>query len=574
VHAFSSAPRQRERSSVVRRRKNGPLSNSINDNDDDHDKEEWRAFRARLVQNGLPSLDNNLAGNTEIDDTSSSSSDTTSNNKNTKRHNVRYAHESTPLVEVGSILVSIPTTDLCQGLEQQYWHRSVVLITKVSDNVANGNVEDTVPEEQLAQGRNRGRWSYRGLLLNRCTNLLLEDGWRIQRGGDLLGLDSSDGTEYLCLHHDLDRSDSNVRDASTKLVGNLYYMTLADAQNLCKNDPSKYHATDFLTFGGFSSWRPGQLELEMGDSRNEWLALSVDGQSIWDELQWQKSQSQIVLNGREKDAACGLLEAGTDVWRTFLNKIHVSESKAIQRLPAGQLQFYDRMLEVWADDYLNVKKDQKSSVTTLSDSSGQIGPGTLVRAKSPPSNDMLLYDAEFIRSLVLVLDDTPDATVGIILNHPMSAAIECKSEEDPLPLRYGGPIDVPSWKDGSYREDDSGDDENDDDVYEGFLEYQDNDVAFDDLVFDDGREEDLGYADSTDDDDSSFIWIHRDAALGSRGVNGGGGTQLGTLNLWLIKEDDALESLQSGFLRLEDVMVFSGVCIWEKVLILERAVED
>ncbi|KAL7455343.1 hypothetical protein ACHAWC_006874 [Mediolabrus comicus] len=122
------------------------------DDDDNDDVEEWRAFRARLVQNGLPSLDN------------------PKNSTTTSSSNNRYAHITTPLVEVGSILLSIPTTDLCQALEQQYWHRSVVLITEVSNNLVNGSIETDVPEDELAMGDKRGRWSYRGLLLNRCTN--------------------------------------------------------------------------------------------------------------------------------------------------------------------------------------------------------------------------------------------------------------------------------------------------------------------------------------------------------------------------------------------------------------------
>jgi len=60
------------------------------------EEEEWRAFRARLVQNGLPSLDN----------TSKSCNDT---------QQQQYAHITTPLVEIGSILLSIPTRDICQG---------------------------------------------------------------------------------------------------------------------------------------------------------------------------------------------------------------------------------------------------------------------------------------------------------------------------------------------------------------------------------------------------------------------------------------------------------------------------
>jgi hypothetical protein len=73
------------------------------------------------------------------------------------------------------------------------------------------------------------------------------------------------------------------------------------------------------------------------------------------------------------------------------------------------------------------------------------------------------------------------------------------------------------------------------------------------------------YNDNDDDDsDSSFIWIHRDAVLGSRGPDNGGGSPLGTSGLWWIKETDAVEALHSRILSPKDVMIFSGVCIWEK----------
>jgi len=164
-------------------------SSSRNNNVQKEEEEEWRAFRARLVQNGLPtSLDDNSKLHNDDHDTSKSCND--------DKH---YAHITTPLVEIGSILLSIPTRDICQGLEQQYWHRSVVLITNVTSNVVNGEPIDTldVPEDQLANGDKYGRWSYRGVLLNRITDLLYVDsnnddvydrGWKVHRGGDLLGL--------------------------------------------------------------------------------------------------------------------------------------------------------------------------------------------------------------------------------------------------------------------------------------------------------------------------------------------------------------------------------------------------
>jgi putative AlgH/UPF0301 family transcriptional regulator len=304
------------------------------DDDDDvnDDVEEWRAFRARLVQNGLPSLDN-------------PKNDSAIAAKSSK-HN-RYAHITTPLVEVGSILVSIPTTDLCQALEQQYWHRSVLLITDVSNDRVNGNIETDVPEDELAMGDKRGRWSYRGLLLNRCTNSLMvhdhdvvttnmeeyeRDTWIVQRGGDLLGLSSMSGTQFACLYNQSGQQSDNTM-ASTKLVGNISYTTLSIAKAVCNEYPTKYHPNDFLTFAGFCSWRPGQLEREMGEGREEWVVLSVDGQSIWDELIKQREVALQVITGRtlqddDNDTSrqaqqqhAILLNAGTNMWRNYLEMI-------------------------------------------------------------------------------------------------------------------------------------------------------------------------------------------------------------------------------------------------------------
>lgn len=517
---------------------------------DDEEEEEWRAVRARLVQNGLPFID---ASTTSAQDTISDISSKT---------NGRYAHESTPLVEVGSILISIPTTDLCQALYQQYWHRAVVLVTKVSENTVQGEIETEVPEEELAtSNRNRG-WSYRGIFLNRLTNLSFDDetrqqrkegpslnqdgAWNIQWGGDLLGIQAEDGqTEFICLYHG--RSDPSLRSISTKLVGNLSMLSLSEAQTLCNDNPSLYSPDDFFTFGGFSSWIPGQLEREMGGERKEWMSLSVDDISIMEELKQQIKYS---------DKASSLIQSGRRMWCNFLSMIDIDESTAIERLPSGQLNFYDRMLDIWAESNLIVDNEENGDDTCANDSSDQIGAGALVRAKLSVSNNMLFYETEFIRSVVLVLEETISETVGIILSHPLMAEVDCVEGKDSLPLRYGGPIDYASWKDGSYLGK-FDEEEDDDEMYDGFLDYQ-NYEGSDDLIFDSSGE----YVENVD--DSSFLWIHQDPALGSRGLDGGGGSRIGTSGVWVIPENDALKALQSGFLSLDDTMVFSGVCIWEK----------
>ena len=587
------------------------LSNIVDDDDDDDDdggggeEEEWRSFRARLVRDGLPSLGDVVVGRPRDND----------DDDDDVRPPNRYAHETTPLVEVGSILLSIPTPDLCQALEQQYWHRAVVLITHVSENAAVGEAfEDAVPDDQLARGDRRGRWSYRGVLLNRAllrggsdddaSSSAAEEGlddddggrrrWgaRQQWGGDLLGIDSFDGTEeaLLCLHHHPDdraaSDDDRSNDQTEKLVGRLSITTPAHVGRLCRNNAKTSSrltpGDDVVLFAGFCSWRPGQLEIEMSEDRDEWRVLSVDGRSSWDEVMSQRrkilsSSSTIAANddGDGADAtgssSGASLRAGTEMWTNFLGMIGMSESAATGRLSPGQVDFYDGMLEVWAEDRLNNEEvvdaappSSSSDILAVGiiDPAGRIGPGTIARARSPPTNDMLLYDAEFVRSLILVLEDTRESTVGVILSHPMAAAIEFKDGEDPIPIRYGGPIDVVSWKDGSYLEEggDGDDDEVDDELHEEFFDYRSEGINSDDEAFVDCSDSIDDDHDDDYDDDSSFIWIHRNAEFGC----GGGGTRLGTSGLWLVEEDDAIESLKTGILRMEEVMVFSGVSIWEK----------
>mmetsp|Transcript_13460 Transcript_13460/g.19919 ORF Transcript_13460/g.19919 Transcript_13460/m.19919 type:complete len:319 (+) Transcript_13460:713-1669(+) len=130
-------------------------------------------------------------------------------------------------------------------------------------------------------------------------------------------------------------------------------LSLNDAQHLCKHYSSKYKPTDFLTFGGFCSWRPSQLEYEMGEERGEWMALSVDDVSIWEELQLLYNNAQSMKQLPNVQTSRGLLESGTTMWRIFLSMVNVTEEKATERLPSKQLAFYDLMLTVWAEENLS-----------------------------------------------------------------------------------------------------------------------------------------------------------------------------------------------------------------------------
>eukprot|EP00592_Proboscia_alata_P018725 CAMPEP_0194414884 /NCGR_PEP_ID=MMETSP0176-20130528/13668_1 /TAXON_ID=216777 /ORGANISM="Proboscia alata, Strain PI-D3" /LENGTH=517 /DNA_ID=CAMNT_0039219245 /DNA_START=227 /DNA_END=1780 /DNA_ORIENTATION=+ len=386
---------------------------------------------------------------------------------------------------------------------------------------------------------------------------------------------------------------------STQLVGDLYLIPLDHARKLCRdNSPTTSSPKDrvgvtpddFYTFGGFCSWRPGQLEMEMGTERDEWVALSVDGRSILEQLRRLRDAEGLPTQPplqEEPPTASHCMDAGTKMWGNFLNLVGRTESIATRRLPVGQLEFYDQMLHVWAEENLMIVDPFRSlsesatdaseekrngnvrDAETLKDGSNRndtVEPGTLVRATLTVPNDTLLFDQEFVKSLVLVLEETPEATVGLLLNHPLGASVELLEGKSPLPLRYGGAVDFNEWKEGGmYEEDESddaistGNDQVDSDMYEGFMEYQNEPPPEFDFGGIDGSDED-----DDDDDYSPFIWLHRSASLGSRGPSNGGGSPLGKSGVYQIRDSDVVEALQTGLLNQEDVMVFSGVCIWEK----------
>ena len=417
------------------------------------EERDWRAFRARLVQQDLqsssaPSLDDGTA------------SDIT-----------RWAYDAGMNIEVGTVLLSIPTTDLCQALEQQYFHRCVVLVT------------------------HRNEQGIRGILLNRPTAFMYKAAdddyeWCLWFGGDMYEDNIDDDAEILCLHS---LTSPDAKAVSEPLQRGLFHTTLVQARALVKEGTAK--PSDFWCFGGHCKWYPGQLEQEMGPERGEWYAVSLDATSILNEIRQQ--------------AQAGPSSAGVDMWEVLIDRIE-KQKEAVSHIPSGQLRFYDRMLQAWVNTNLVLTSDESVAAANNPMSRAHFEPGTLLRAtmkaKGFACPPFLLSEQDFHRSLVLVLSDSADSTVGVHLNLPLSGIVEV-SEKIRLTIRYGGPTDL---------------------------------------------------GDSND--DGSFVWIHRSPSLQKAGA----GKPLGTSGFWTIKEDDAVDALQSGDALPDEVMVFSGVCVWEK----------
>lgn len=486
-------------------------------NDDESEEEDWRAFRAKLVQSGITTLE---------DTAKVAASTSAASGESIVTEIGQYIFDTGKMVERGSVLCSIPTLDLCQGIEQNYFHRCVVLVTDTDvqwdDEDDEGNV-DMDGNNGIANAEREGMGGIRGIILNRPSNLIIKekeggDPWNIWFGGDISGLHRlpTGETEFVCLHS-LDSEESQM--LSIQIMPGLSYTSLDGARKLVSMKIAK--TTDFSTFGGFCAWKPGQLQLlEMGEDRDEWYSVSMDAKSLLDGIQR--------LGERSESAK---LTAGVEMWDELVTKIGKTDSFR-DRLSSGRLKFYDRMLKAWTEENLNYDDTEavgKNTIATLLRRTGGAGnevrQGSIVRAnlqcpldaskkeRIPP---FLLDDQEFHRAAVLILEENEEATFGVILNVPMGGEIEVMGEAT-MPLRYGGPI---------------------------------------------GAEETLqSYDENEEEGGDPFVWLHyRDPSESSANV----GTLIGQSGIYRLTDDEALSALQEGKVRPDEVMVLAGVCIWEK----------
>jgi len=151
----------------------------VNLKNDNEEEEDWRDFRAKLVRHY------------QLDSEETNSSE---QNKNTGLDTESWAYAIDGLIEKGSIIMSRLEQDFDYGLQQQYFHKSVILILYHSDVIFT-----------------------KGIILNRPRNLVLaghdfenEDGtpleeeeldlkFKVWFGGEVQDI-HSENPEIICLH--------------------------------------------------------------------------------------------------------------------------------------------------------------------------------------------------------------------------------------------------------------------------------------------------------------------------------------------------------------------------------------
>ena len=409
-----------------------PLKESADDVAPDLDPDDWRAFRARLV----------LGANND----ESSSSNTESLGRSTA-----WAYDSGDVIEPGSIILAKVEPEFCYfGLHQQYFHKSVMLVTHHKENIFT-----------------------RGIILNRPSNLFLsdddfldedgepfvkggdkhqDDSWRIWFGGDVNGL-YSDDPEIICLHS---ISTKIAQQHSEEIIKNVMMTNYEGARKII--DAGEAESSDFWVFAGYAGWNAGQLLDEL--KRESWYMVSADSETVWSELVRQRDED----NADPRDA-------GLQTWTMLMGMI----GKEHEAQQLGE-SFADLTLKEWAADSILFNStmvnaviqddtDDSEAINTQLDEAGLIdsvdklvrlaldakdgkavGAGSILRGSPADRSPFLLSDQKFHKTTLLLLQDTASLSVGVMLNHPTTQDYPMllpNGKEVKIAVRYGGSFGIP-----------------------------------------------------------------------------------------------------------------------------------
>ena len=463
--------------------------NDDTDDDDDDDaidlsNQDWRTFRAKLVMGSSSSSSRNQTKTTNSGASVSSFTITTgidqnnddpNNNNNQTKTGVddfdgigaifdtmdtrtenpeqrpttasttglllspldpsQWAYDSGQVIERGAVILGGVEQDYGFGLRQQYFHKAAIFVLDHDENTFT-----------------------KGIILNRPTDLMLDDTlnpgvkWQVWYGGDVQGL-SSLNPEIVCLHT---LKDPQVTRVSIPVMNDIQWTTFDVAKQLVRKNLAK--STDFWVFCGYAGWGPKQLMGEL--ERKSWYMVATDAQTLLKEL------ARLSSNVDPRDA-------GLETWSLLMNMIGRSETAEEH---TGD--FDDYMLKEWALKHLlsvaagggaeTTNNGMGGLVTKLSssppslsnpldrllqrvsvtDAAESITAGTVVRASPMERSPFLLESQEFHKSIVLIVSDDENLTVGVILNRPGAKGLDVRMQEKKsgeksssqlkVPLRYGG----------------------------------------------------------------------------------------------------------------------------------------
>ena len=453
-----------------------PRSSSASpDTTSSNDLGDWKDFQQKLIASEqtmkmCPETDGN-----ELCSISSTSLQRMSNNVND--------------IMPGSILLATLPNENEQGygLGRQYLHKSIIYVIDVDlDSGITGLILNRGPMFEL------GLLSIEGKKLEESS-----DGWVVGLGGDSFSFDEE--------MEDVDTSASSVNclffrdidpicETCKEISSGVYFTSQSTARRYVHEGLAR--PDDFWLFYGQMHWSFEELQREMAE--NIWQPVDIDGDG---------NPSDIL----EEIRAEASLDYGMQVWGKVCSAVH-QETRAEDSFDDRMLKEYclaslplTREIHEGANDDEYMPRRQGGTYTAK--------VGDILRASSASHSPFLLSDQEYHHSVILILQEDRQYSVGIILNLPSSDAIDLTLGEEhiaSIAIRNGGPMKCAG----------SG--------------------------------------------ESELLFFHKSKAMKDLALGEHLDVDSSSYNIWKCTKAEAMEALLRGVVEPEEIIAVDGLCVWPK----------
>ena len=355
-------------------------------------------------------------------------------------------------IQEGTIVLSRVESRLgCHDLKQTYLHKAVVLIIDHDpDDFTQGIILNRASDLILLdrdivyyeEGSNEEKNDTAAHEITTATNVDNKNNnssstsWRIHFGGDIGGW-YEETPQLLCLHGI--KSDTALA-VSDPIFDGVFITSHLGARSLVESGEA--NSDQFFTFSGFVGWEQNQLENEI--DRGSWyLASLVDADvdaeaAAKDEGEEEHALMNLLGTYSWKNTNYNPQSAGLEFWNRLMTDLETASSSAaaaknMEDKEFQQQSFTDLMLKEWATQRLLVttetmttddgKYEKKSEVEDAdiframkaAADSIPVSPGNILKGSA---SKYIINEQLFHKATILFLQDTPEASIGVILNLP------------------------------------------------------------------------------------------------------------------------------------------------------------
>ena len=360
-------------------------------------------------------------------------------------------------IQEGTIVLSRVESRLgCHDLKQTYLHKAVVLIIDHDpDDFTQGIIlnrasdlilldRDIVYYEEGSNEEEKNDTAAHEITTamnvdnNNNNNNSSSTSWRIHFGGDIGGW-YEETPQLLCLHGI--KSDTALA-VSDPIFDGVFITSHLGARSLVESGEA--NSDQFFTFSGFVGWEQNQLENEI--DRGSWyLASLVDADvdaeaAAKDEGEEEHALMNLLGTYSWKNTNYNPQSAGLEFWNRLMTDLETASSAAAAAAAKDmedkvfqQQSFTDLMLKEWATQRLLVTKETLNTDDGKYEKKSEVEDADIFRAMKAaadpipvsPGNILkgsaskyIINEQLFHKATILFLQDTPEASIGVILNLP------------------------------------------------------------------------------------------------------------------------------------------------------------